>query len=335
MERNIYLDTRSTAQAGYYRFRNTPYWKFIVDCAANPRIRKITIKKSAQVGATTLLANLILYYVCNAHYPLLYVSATATAAQKFSERDLRTRIEHCEAVQELRPANSDLEKNLEYQFKSCTVTLTGTGSAQGLAQMPIAIALVDEADKHESLASFGEAPALSLIEARTISFPNDKKIFVTSTPTIASTSVIQAEYLKGTQHLYYVTCPHCQQQQTLDFFKGVKWPDTKDAEGMYDLNRVEAEAYYECANASCKARWTEADKIALVRGGVWQQTNPKAPADHISCHISALYSFSTTWGALAQAVSTIKRRCWQVARFLQFISRCECFRDSSYQHQRE
>ena len=146
--------------------------------------------------------------------------------------------------------------------------------------------------------SFGEAPSLNLIEARTITYPHDKKIFVTSTPTVASTSVIEAEFLKGSQHRYYVTCPACQEKQILEF-KQVRWPDDcKDKDGCYDLDRVEREAKYHCCK--CNAAWTESDKIGLVRNGEWIATNNKAPSEIISCHISALYSFSVTWGALAK-----------------------------------
>ena len=239
MEQNIVLSTRSSALAGKYRFSHTPYWRFICDLIDNPRVRKIVIRKSAQVGASTLLANALLYYVCNKNFPILYTGVSNESVKSFSERDLIPRFNDCEAIKEFLPSNTDDFKKLEFAFKSCTVRLVGAGSAQALASRPIAIAIADEVDKYASLESFGEAPSLNLIEARTITFPNDKKIFVVSTPTVASTSVIESEYLKGSQHKFFITCKHCQAKQVLDF-KNIQWPsDCKDKEGVYDLDRVE------------------------------------------------------------------------------------------------
>ena len=113
-------------------------------------------------------------------------------------------------------------------------------------------------------------------------------------------------------------------------FKRVKWPDTcKDENGEWDLDRVEREACYECANDACKAHLTEQDKIGMVRGGEWLDTNPKPfPAEIRSYHISALYSFNISFGALAKQFLLAENDRGKLRNFYNSYLG-ECFEDFS------
>ena len=116
--------------------------------------------------------------------------------------------------------------------------MIGAGSPSKLASNPACVCIIDEADKTTDFASQGEAPALELAEDRTISFPNDRKFIVLSTPTVKKSSVVESQYLLGSQSKYFVACPHCHREQVLEF-KRIKWPsDCKDANGERDLDRV-------------------------------------------------------------------------------------------------
>jgi hypothetical protein len=52
---------------------------------------------------------------------------------------------------------------------------------------------------------------------------------------------------------------------------GIKWPKDCQTDDGWDLKRVESEAYYETPNGT---RIEEVDRMAIVRGGRWECTNP-------------------------------------------------------------
>lgn len=302
VQKHIRLSTKTSAnKAGRYSLSHTPYLKQIYDDIANTRVRKIVLKKSAQIGATQFANNVILYYVCNQVFPVLMIMPKKETAQQFCERSLTPTILSCDAVKPYLSGNPDDLKKTDYLFNSCIVRVIGGGSVASLASNPACLCIIDESDKGTDYANQGEAPALELAEDRTISFPNDKKIIVMSTPTTETTSVVHSQYLLGSQSKYYVACPHCKGEQVLHFDRDrIKWPDDcKNEQGEYDLDRIEREAYYDCEH--CHAHLTETDKIGMVRGGRWKDTNPKPfPAEVRSYHISALYSFNITWGGMAK-----------------------------------
>lgn len=298
-EANIRLDAKTSNIAGRYSLRHTPYLRAIYDDIANPRIRKIVVKKAAQLGLTQFANNLLLYYVCNFAYPLLMVMPSKEAAQQFCERSLIPSIYNSTEVKKYTTGSPDDIKKTEMLFTSCILRVIGAGSPSKLASNPAAVVIVDEVDKGEDFANIGEAPALELAEDRTLSFPNDKKIVVLSTPTEEARSVIHGQYLLGSQCQYFVSCTHCHHEQVLKF-SGIKWPGTdKSLDGEWDVDAVERHAYYECE--ACHTHLVEQDKLTMVRGGNWKPTNPKTYAAEVrSYHISSLYSFNVTFGALAK-----------------------------------
>lgn len=299
VEREIRLSAKTSQLAGKYSLRHTPYLRRLYQDVSNSRVRRIVVKKGAQLGLTQFAANALLYYVGNHTVPLLMIMPSKESAQQFCERSLTPSLLNCEAIKPFISSNPDDLKKTEYLLDSCIVRVIGAGSPSKLASNPACVAIIDEADKMENFASKGEAPALELAEDRTLTFPNDKKVIVLSTPTEENLSVVHSQYLLGSQSKYFVACPHCHGAQVLRF-EQVKWPrDCKDETGNYDLDRIEREAFYECEH--CKSALTEQDKVAMVRGGEWRDTNPRPfPAEVRSYHISALYSFNVTFGALAK-----------------------------------
>lgn len=298
VEQNVRLSPKTSHLAGKYSLRHTPYLRRLYEDLDNPRVRKVVIKKAAQLGLTQYANNALLYYIANHTLPALMIMPSKEAAQHFCERSLSPSIELCTALKPFLTGNKDDIKKTEFLFTTSIVRVIGAGSPSKLASNPAALVIVDESDKQEDFGSQGEAPALELAEDRAISFPNDKKIIVLSTPTTENSSVVHSQYLLGSQSKYFVACPHCHHEQVLRF-EQIKWPNCKNEDGGYDVDRAEREAWYECE--SCKAQLREADKISMVRNGRWKDTNPKPfPAEIRSYQISALYSFNVTWGGMAK-----------------------------------
>jgi phage terminase large subunit GpA-like protein len=301
-EDNIILDKRFSPRPGRFDVSYTPYMAGPHLWFSDPKIRQITMVKSTQLGGTTLLANCIMWAIAEDPGPMLYVSSTRDNAKSWSERELLPRLKSCARLAPLLPRDADDFRRTEMHFSSCTLALTGSNSEGNLASRPIRYLFADEVDKWPQ-ENAKEAPALDLARARTNFYRQICKIVLVSTPT-TDTGAIWTEFLAGSQHRYHVACPSCSHPQHL-VFEQIKWPaNHKDLTGAWDLDAVARDAWYECSN--CAAHWPQSDQHDIIRTALgsgrdpWIATNPKAPADHISAHISALYSPQISWGDLAR-----------------------------------
>jgi phage terminase large subunit GpA-like protein len=98
---------------------------------------------------------------------------------------------------------------------------------------------------------------------------------MTSTPTVAGSCRIEAEFLISDQRRFFVPCPHCAGMQWLQF-RQLKW----------EKDRPET-VQYECEH--CRERFPEIHKGRMLAAGEWR---PTAPGDGKTAgfHLSALYS---------------------------------------------
>lgn len=295
-EQNIILDRRFSPRPGRYDVSYTPYLAGPHEWFSDPKVRQITLCKAAQLGGTTWLANCIMYAIAEDPGPILYVTSTLDNAKSWSERELIPRLKSCDAIRPMMPSDSDDFRKSEMHFQTCSLKLVGSNSEGNLASRPIRYLFCDEVDKWPDQ-STREAPSIDLAKARTNFYRQICKQVLTSTPTI-ETGAIWKEYLLGSQHKNHIPCPHCGHEQPL-VFEQIKWPSTlKDLLGAWDLDGVAREAWYECS--SCAGKWEQSQQHDLIRRGRWIATNPKAPADHISAHISSLYSPQFSWGDIAK-----------------------------------
>ena len=295
-ERNVRLSVRTTGSPGKYDSGWIAYVRGWQEAFSNPRIREITICAAAQSGKTESILNCLRYAIAEDPGAALWIMPAESLARSFSETRLQPSLRDCPPCVEQIPDNADLFKLLEMHFADCTLNLCGANSPAQLSSRPIRYLFADEIDKFPE-ASSKEAGALELARVRTNSFWN-AKIVLTSTPTVESGQVWQS-YLAGSQHKYFVKCPHCGHAQTLAFSQ-IKWPSnetTKTGEA-WNLDAVEKAAAYECT--ACANRIPQLHKAGMIRGGEWRATNPNSPADRISFHLNALYSPWRSWGSIAR-----------------------------------
>ncbi len=301
-ERTVKLSVRTTVSPGRYDSGWIAYTRGWQEAFSNPRVRELVICAAAQSGKTESILNCLRYAIAEDPGPALWIMPAESLARSFSETRLQPSLRDCQPCAEQIPANADLFKLLEMHFADCTLNLCGANSPAQLSSRPVRYLFADEIDKFPQ-ASNKEAGALELARVRTASFWN-AKIVLTSTPTVESGQVWQ-NYLAGSQHQYFVKCPHCSHAQPL-VFSQIKWPDnetTKTGEA-WNLDAVEAAASYECA--ACANRIPQLHKAGMIRGGEWRATNARAPADRVSFHLNALYSPWRTWGSIAREFLEVK-----------------------------
>ncbi len=295
--KEVRLDSRFTARPGPYDVEFTPYMKGPHEWFSDPYIREITGCKSRQVGGTTYLGNCMMYAVGEDPGPCLYVTSTLANAQSFSEREWMPRVELSPLLSSLKPDDEDDYKKTEQHFKSCTVKFTGSNSPANLMSRSIRYLFEDEVDTWPT-DNDEEAPSLDIVEACTIFYAHIRKVLRVSTPTLVDGAIWQA-YLRGSQHKYHVPCPHCDHKfellfEHLDFNRA----KCRNAKGVWDYDLVAQETTLKCPK--CNKKIQQREQTAMVAKGDWVQTNFKAPREHISWHISALYSPTISWGVIAK-----------------------------------
>lgn len=294
--KNVRLDQRFTARPGFYDVNFTPYMRGPHEWFSDPYVQELTFCKSRQVGGTTFLGNCMMYAVGEDPGPCLYVTSTRDNAQSFAEREWLPRIELSPCLSDLKPENSDDFKKVEQHFKTCTVKLTGSNSPSNLMSRAIRYLFEDEIDTWPE-DNGAEAPSIEIVEACTLSYAHTRKITRVSTPTVPS-GAVWTYYLRGSQHKFHVPCPYCEHRFEL-LFDHLKFHKEicKGPLGIWDLDKLAATTTLECPN--CHVEIEQSLQSTMVHSGTWVQTNPNAPRSHISCHISALYSPTITWGQIA------------------------------------
>lgn len=238
--------------------------------------------KGAQIGATECGNNWIGYVIDHAPGPMMAVMPTVDTAKKNSKQRIQPLIEECDRLKDkVRDPRSRDSSNtvLSKDFPGGVLIMTGANSAVGLRSTPIRNLLLDEVDGYPYDVD-GEGDPVSLALARTRTF-SKRKIFITSTPTIAGRSQIETFYEESDQRRYYVPCPRCSEMQWL------KWPQIK-----YEIDPKTSEhsnVHYECEY--CHGKIENWEKTKMLAAGEWRAERPeKSDTKTVGFHLSSLYS---------------------------------------------
>lgn len=204
------LSRENSAEAGPWRNERTPYLVDIMDAFNDPKVEKISVVASSQVGKSECELNIIGYIIDQDPGSILYVQPTIDDAKKFSRlriapmiRDSRALSRKVADVKSRDSGNTMLQKS----FAGGMLTIVGSNSASGLASTPAKFVIGDELDRW-ALSAGTEGDPWKLAEARTTTFYNSKMVAV-STPTIKGASKIEQLYSEGTQERWCVQCPDC------------------------------------------------------------------------------------------------------------------------------
>jgi phage terminase large subunit GpA-like protein len=172
---------------------------------------------------------------------------------------------------------------LSKEFAGGVMILTGANSPTGLCSMPARYLMLDEVDAYPADAE-GKGDPVDLAIRRAETFGHYAKILMTSTPSIAGLSRIEAAFDESDRRLFHVPCIHCGVYAPIAW-KRIQWPDDEPSA-----------AYLTCD--ACGGVMLHQDKHRLLRAGEWR---PTAPGDGRTAgfHLSALYSPWRSWGDIA------------------------------------
>lgn len=291
-DRERRLSPEASAEPGRWETARAEYQRGIMDAVSDPEIHTIVVMSSAQVGKTEVLLNVLGFHIDQDPAPILALQPTLDMAQAFSKDRLAPMVRDTPALRgKIMAARSRDSGNtvLHKSFPGGHVTMAGANSPSSLASRPIRIVLCDEVDRYPVSAGT-EGDPVKLAAKRSRTFWN-RKLILTSTPTIKGQSRIEMAYNASDRREFWVPCPHCGEHQVLRWAQ-VKWPD----------GHPEA-AEYACVE--CGAHWSDGERWSAVYQGEWRaQGETKGVAGF---HINELASTMSKLGETAAAFVEAKR----------------------------
>jgi phage terminase large subunit GpA-like protein len=249
---------------------------------------------SAQIGKTEVINNICGYHIQHDPCPILVVQPTLEMGQIWSRRFAHVVRDTPALRGSLRDPRAKDSGNtlLHKEFPGGNLNIAGANSPAGLASRSIRVLGLDEVDRYPPSAG-AEGDPVSIAYKRTTTFWN-RKIVMTSTPTIKGISRIEAAFEATDQQRFHVPCPECEEKQILEW-KNVRWDEDKPHE-----------AFYVCAH--CGALIPHARKAWMLQRGEWRATAEASLPRSRGFHINELYSPWRTWGEVAVAFLEAKSR---------------------------
>ena len=241
---------------------------------SDKRTEKVVMMYGAQLSKTEILLNTFGYYADYDPAPIMFLLPTQTLAEDFSSTRLTDMIQSTPQLKDKIMTDEGRNTKLQKEFPGGYIKLTGSNSATELSSRPIRVLLADEIDRFVTDVE-NEGDPLNLAIERTKTFWN-KKIVVTSTPTVKGESRIELEYEKSTKEEYYVPCPKCGALQKIEWKNIIFEPLGHKCES--------------CLEISSEYEWKK-----NMKDGCWQSEKEIKDYTVRGFHISELYSPFSKW----------------------------------------
>lgn len=291
VQQNVRLPATVAAQSG--RFRLFPYQTEIARSMGNPAVERVSILKSARVGATQLMVAAIGHYALNDPAAQMVVMPSESDARMLMTSIIEPTFAASPALRNaLTEDSSGRDTMLSRHYPGGSLALVSGASPKNLRARTARVLWVDEVDGL-SLSAGDEGDPVALAIRRTMTYSN-RLVVMASTPVDEETSRILRAYNEGDQRVYQVPCPHCHE------FSEVSWKDVQWPEGQPEA------AYYVCPECGCIT--PESEKAKMVAAGRWVATRPEIVGHH-SYRLNSLISTlpNAAWGRLAQEFVAAKR----------------------------
>lgn len=282
------LSPENSAEAGQWRTSRTPYLKEIMDAFTDPKIHRLAVVASSQVGKTEMEMNMIGYMIDIDPGPAMFVLPTLDNGKDTSKRRIAPMIRDTKPLRKKVAASRSRDNDntlLKKAYPGGMLTITGSNSPASLASIPCRYVFGDERDRWAKDAG-SEGDPWGLVEARTITFYNYKMVEV-STPTIKGHSAIEKSFKLGTQEYWCVECPHCHKYHFITF-DDIKMEYHRIGEGK-DKQFIVDSAVYVCP--SC--RGVSSENEIKRQPKKWIARNPEAYQNGVRSFW--INSFSSPW----------------------------------------
>lgn len=337
-DEHAYLSAESSAQEG--RWKTLIYQKDIMNSMTDSVCEMVVLMKSARVGYTKMLNNLIGYHIHQDPCSMMVVQPTIEDAEGYSKEEIAPMIRDTNVLKSLVSESKSKDSNntiLSKSFPGGILSLVGANSPRGFRRVSRRIVLFDEVDGYPPSAGT-EGDQIKLGIKRTEYYWN-RKIVIGSTPTDKQTSRIEKLFLKTDQRRFFVPCPECNEYQYL------KWGGPNSSYGIKWDKDNPSSAFYLCEHCGCAISHDK--KYEMMLKGEWRATAKAKSEGAVGYHIWAAYSLSpnATWANIAAEfldskgdplklktfVNTVLAETWEEkgerVESNTLTSRCEVFGD--------
>jgi phage terminase large subunit GpA-like protein len=292
------LSPESSAEPGPWRTSRAPYLKEPMDCFNDPKVTRIVMVASSQVGKSELELNIIGYIIDQDPGSILFVHPTNVDAREFSKMRIAPMIRDTPtlATKVSDPKSRDSGNTiLQKTFPGGILTLCGSTEAHALASKPIRYLLGDERDRW-AISAGKEGDPWDLARARQITFYNRKAVEV-STPTIKNASAIEKSFSAGTMERWLVPCPHCGEFNDIKF-SNIRFDKEESVVRGYRSYKCTA-VWYVCPHCGGISE-EKTMKLLSRNSGRWVAENPSAYER--GCRSFWLNAFVSPWASWTSTV---------------------------------
>lgn len=276
---NRILPESSAAAGARWRTDAVPYLRGIMDAPLEPGVRKIAIRKAAQVGGSEAVNNIIGYFMEYDPCPMLLIHATEGDAEEYSKQRLAGMIRSSPA---LSAAVDDSESTLTLKmFAGGYLALGGANSPNMFARRAARLATGDDVDRWPPVVGEEGDPA-DLLQKRVTTFDTGLVMYV-STPVLKG-GRIDTLYNRSDRRHYFVQCPMCGR------WDYTTWQHPEHFSVRFD-QRDPWTARFECPSeeyGGCGARLSESDRRRMVAAGDWRQTAVAQEPGLVGFHLPAM-----------------------------------------------
>ena len=295
----------NAAIRGPYQVSMVPTLAPIMDAVASPDVETIVLAKSAQIGGTDAMLNVLGYFIDQDPSSIMLVLADEdTAIQEMSRRRVQPMFLDSPELQHLPDRDQWTKRELGF-INGGRLTFGWASSVARLASRPFRIVCCDEIDKSGYEVTTNEGDAIGLAKERTNTFAN-RKILLLSTPTLETGRITRELASCDVVYDWHVPCPHCGQMQPLrwsiKYASGCQEGQYRAEDGTWrpvgqvvwdggrEASREQIEAAaYQCGECGCL--WSTVEKnYAVQQGRMVPRSEMPEHARKVGFHVNRLYS---------------------------------------------
>ena len=287
---NVSFSDRESQFTGPYnpdRFK--PFTEIYKALSPADRCRIVTISKGAQIGGTIIATVFTLGSLDLDPGDFLYVHPTEENARRWSRLKLSPLLRGSARLREIFPEKTrDGADSVMFKERADyrgSLLISGANSAASLSQVSMRRQVQDDLSKWvPNSAGDPEGQA----DSRSSAF-SEAKILKISTPLVVPGCRITSSFEQGTREHYYVPCPHCGHEQTLEIENFIAGIDEAEPH----------KSAFSCVE--CGALIEEHHRDAIVRAGHWVARFPERIGHHRSFSLWAAYSPLRSFALIARA----------------------------------
>lgn len=295
VEKTVFLTSAESKYAGYFSYDRSPYSREIIDnLSPTSDVMVQGVMKCVQSGFTAgVIVPYIAYTIDQMPCNIIFVSGSDQLVKDTVRDRLDPIIQNSGNLKDKIRPNSLKKANhrtgdtdVKKEFVGGSLTCL-TYKPSKLRQYSAKVVLADEFDDAPR-DNDKEGSIRKLLEGRTTSFGDSKKLCYVSSPTTKGISNIEEVYEMGDKRKWNWCCPHCNTyipilwsvEREDGSYGGIKWELNKDNELIDDS------VHYECQN--CRGRIEYRQKSQLNMTGKWIPTKKPLSPEYRSYSFNAL-----------------------------------------------